>query len=150
MGNDIADRAGPARARPSVSVLDASLHTEALTAATPLGEAARLELAAWTRWHAPAVMPAEVLSAVRGLALGGHLDDHRAASARRRLAESRVRLHEFAPYADRAWELRHNVSVYDAWYVAVAEALGVPLVTTDGRLAEASGLRCEVKLVTSS
>ncbi|HWB72996.1 MAG TPA: type II toxin-antitoxin system VapC family toxin [Egibacteraceae bacterium] len=83
-----------------------------------------------------------------GPKLGGHLEEHRANRVRWRLAQTRVLLHEFAPYAERVWELRENLTVYDAWYVAVAEALGAALVTTDSRLASASGVRCAVRLVT--
>jgi predicted nucleic acid-binding protein len=93
------------------------------------------------------VLPAEVLSAIRGLVLSGHLDEFRANRARRCLALSRLLLHDFAPYADRIWELRHNLTVYDAWYVAVAERLETPLVTTDERLARSNGVRCEVLVV---
>jgi predicted nucleic acid-binding protein len=71
----------------------------------------------------------------------------RAARAGPRLAQSRVHLHGFAPYADRVWDLHENLTVYDAWYVAVAERLETTLVTTDGRLADATGVRCEVRLV---
>ncbi len=56
-------------------------------------------------------------------------------------------LHPFAPFADRVWELRDNLTVYDAWYVAVAERLETLLVTTDARLAGATGPTCEVELV---
>lgn len=128
-------------------MLDASAYAEALTAATPLGAAVRQALAGRVRWHAPAMFPAEVTSAVRGLVLGGHLEASRAERALRRLAQSRFHLHPFAPYAERVWELRDNLTVYDAWYIAVAEALGAELVTTDGRLAGASGIRCDVRLV---
>lgn len=131
-----------------MSVLDASAYAEALTAATPVGAAARAALRSRARWHAPAILPAEVLSAVRGLVLGGHLDERGANRARQRLTRSRIRLHAFPPHADRVWALRENLTVYDAWYVAVAEALGSTLVTTDSRLAGASGIRCEVRLVT--
>jgi predicted nucleic acid-binding protein len=132
-----------------VSVLDASLYVEALTAATPTGAAARAALRGPGRWHAPAILPAEVLSAVRGLVIGGHLAEYRAHRARQRLAASRVVLHDFAPYAERVWELRDNLTVYDAWYATLAEALGTALVTTDSRLAGASGIRCQVELVTA-
>lgn len=129
-------------------MLDASAYAEALTAATPVGATARRMLAEPVRWQAPAIFPAEVMSALRGLVLGGHLEEHRANRARWRLAQTRVLLHEFAPYAERVWELRENLTVYDGWYVAVAEALEATLVTTDSRLASASGVRCEVRLLT--
>lgn len=58
-----------------------------------------------------------------------------------------LREYPFRPFADRAWELRDSLTVYDAWYVAVAEALGTDLVTADRRLASARGPRCEVRLV---
>ena len=60
-----------------------------------------------------------------------------------------VTLYPFEPFVERVWELRKNVTVYDAWYVALAEALEVPLLTADRRLAEAPGPRCEVRLVRS-
>jgi predicted nucleic acid-binding protein len=49
--------------------------------------------------------------------------------------------------ADRAWELRQNVSFYDGLYVALAEALEAPLLTLDARLAKAPGLRAEIEVV---
>jgi predicted nucleic acid-binding protein len=48
---------------------------------------------------------------------------------------------------DRIWELRDNVSAYDAGYVALAEALGCGLLTADGRLAGAPGVRCPITVV---
>ncbi len=48
----------------------------------------------------------------------------------------------FAPFEERIWELRHNLTAYDAWYVAVAEALDCPLVTLDIRLSRAPGPTC--------
>jgi predicted nucleic acid-binding protein len=55
-----------------------------------------------------------------------------------------VGLFPFAPLADRVWELRAGVTSYDAWYVALAEAYDVPLVTLDARLVRAAGPGCEV------
>ena len=55
-----------------------------------------------------------------------------------------ITLHRFAPYAERIWALRSNVTCYDAWYVAVAESLGCPLVTLDMRLSRANGPTCEI------
>jgi len=53
----------------------------------------------------------------------------------------------FEPFADRVWELRDNVSVYDAWYIALAEWLTTELVTGDARLVGAVGARCAIRLV---
>lgn len=130
-----------------MSVLDASAYAEALTASTPLGTAARAAIATRSRWHAPAILPAEVLSAIRGLARAGRLDERRAEDARRRLRSSRITLHPFAPFERRIWELRDNLTVYDGWYVALAETQATSLVTTDARLATSPGLRCEVELI---
>ncbi len=55
-----------------------------------------------------------------------------------------MELFPFAPFADRIWALRENLTSYDAWYVALAEALECPLATLDRRLSRAAGLRCEV------
>ena len=53
-------------------------------------------------------------------------------------------LFPFAPFAERVWALRSNLSSYDAWYVALAEALGCPLLTLYARLSRASGPGCEI------
>ena len=58
------------------------------------------------------------------------------------LVALRVTLFPYAPFAQRVWELRANVTAYDAWYVAVAEALDSELATVDQRLSRASGCRC--------
>lgn len=138
------------RERSGVSVLDASAYTDALTSTTALGEAARARLEASARWHAPAILPAEVLAAVRGLVAGGHLDDLRAQSARTRLRRGHVELHAFRPFEHRIWQLRTSLTVYDAWYVALAERLRTSLVTTDARIARATGPRCEIDLVSAN
>jgi len=60
----------------------------------------------------------------------------------RDLVDLRVHLFPFEPVADRVWELRGNLSAYDAWYVALAESLETDLITLDRRLAKAPGPRC--------
>ena len=55
-------------------------------------------------------------------------------------------LFSFEDFSDRVWELRHDVTSYDAWYVALAEALGLPLATLDERLSKAKGLQCQFLL----
>lgn len=57
-----------------------------------------------------------------------------------------IELFPFEPIAARIWQLRHNLTCYDAWYVAVAETLGLPLATLDGRLSRAPGPTCRFLL----
>lgn len=59
------------------------------------------------------------------------------------LTQLSLDLSPFDPFADRIWELRHTLTGYDAWYVAVAETLELPLATLDERLAKASGPTCD-------
>lgn len=127
-----------------MTVLDASLVTDALAGRGKTADAALARLSTIRVAHAPALLPAEVTSAVRGLHLGGDLREDIAAAALDRLRRMRIHLHDFAPFAERIWELRANLTVYDAWYLAVAEHLGVELVTTDAKLAAAPGVRCPV------
>jgi predicted nucleic acid-binding protein len=130
-----------------VSVLDASLLTDALVGAGPQGDRAVARVASTTMWHAPHLLPAEVTSAVRGLLAGSHISSPVAAGALERLGRMRIRLHTFDPFAERVWELRGNVTVYDAWCIALAERLRVALVTRDPKLKDVPGLRCEVEVV---
>ena len=60
-----------------------------------------------------------------------------------------LELWPYEPVAERVWDLRHNLSTYDGWYVALAELLEAPLATADLRLARAPGLRCEVRVPSS-
>jgi predicted nucleic acid-binding protein len=53
-----------------------------------------------------------------------------------------LELFSFQPFAERIWELRHTVTSYDAWYVALAEGLRLPLATLDKRLSRAKGPTC--------
>lgn len=131
-------------------VVDASVVTDALVVEGAAGVAARAVLSGQTMLVAPVVLPAEVVSALRGLVRRGQVHPVRARAAVRRLVAMRSSLHHFAPFAGRCWELRDNVTVYDAWYVALAERLDVPLVTADSRLATAPGLLCEVVLLRPS
>jgi predicted nucleic acid-binding protein len=86
---------------------------------------------------APDLAVFEVLSALRRMALGGLLQEERAAVAVLALADVPVSLFPSTPLRRRAWELRHNFTVGDAMFAALAERLGEPLATSDGRLARA-------------
>ena len=54
-----------------------------------------------------------------------------------------IELFPFEPFASRIWELRHNVTSYDAWYFAVAEALNLPLATLNEPLSKSNGVTCK-------
>jgi len=97
--------------------------------------------------HAPSILPVEVMAAVRGLVLGGHATARRGREALDDLTATDVTYHEPMILQARAWELRSNLSTYDATYVALAELLGAVLVTADRRIARAPGLRARLATV---
>lgn len=91
---------------------------------------------------APDLALAEATNILRRLELAGEIERSQAAAAARDVLQIDITLVPFAPFAGRIWELRHNLTSYDAWYVAAAEALDLPLATLDRRLSTASGPRC--------
>jgi predicted nucleic acid-binding protein len=86
----------------------------------------------------------EIAAVLRGLVHGGKLDLGRAGQAVDLFARMRLRRHPHTVLLPRIWELRHNLWPYDAAYVALAEALRVPLLTMDAKISAAPGLRCLV------
>ena len=92
---------------------------------------------------APHILDVEVLSALRGMVLGGGLLLEAAESARRSYADLVITRYEAALLADRVWALRTQYTSYDAMYLALAEGLGAPLVTCDRKL-DAGGHHAEV------
>lgn len=92
---------------------------------------------------APHLLPVEVASVLRRAAATEDISPDAASLAFADMLDLRVELYPFAPLAVRVWELRDNVRCYDAWYVALAELLGAPVVTLDRRLANSPGPRCE-------
>jgi predicted nucleic acid-binding protein len=97
--------------------------------------------------HAPHLVDVVVLSAVRGILRAGKVSTRGAAKAMQDLLRLPVRRHAHLPLLPRGWSLRENLTAYDATYVALAEILGLPLLTTDARLAGCSRLRFVVELL---
>lgn len=96
--------------------------------------------------HAPHLIDVEMLHALRRLNANNELTDDRAADARMDFRELRLVRYPHLELADRIWELRHNLTAYDATFVALAELLEAPLVTCDGRLNAASGHAARIEL----
>jgi predicted nucleic acid-binding protein len=127
-------------------VVDASLIVTALADDGDDGDRARDRLRG-ERLVAPHLIDLEVVSAWRRLAVAGDLDDRRAQLAMEDLRALRMERVPHGQLLPRCWELRDNLTVYDAAYVALAEVLDVTLVTADAGLSAASGLRCEIELL---
>ena len=124
-------------------VVDASVLLAAAMSADDDAEWAR-RLATAGELAAPHLAPVEAQQAIRRLLHHGAISIEIASQARVDVGAIQLDLHTFGPFADRAWSLRGNLTTYDAWYVAVAEALEAPLATLDRRLAAAPGTTCEV------
>ena len=127
------------------AVIDASTLVAALIDDGNDGQWA-LEWLAQRPMAAPALLPAETSNILRRLELSRQISRLEATASHRELPRFDFELYPFAPFADRVWELRFNLTVYDAWYVALAESLGWPLVTLDRKMAGASGTRCEFRV----
>jgi predicted nucleic acid-binding protein len=127
------------------AVVDASLLVAATTDAGAEGVWAE-EVVRGGGLVAPDLALVEATNVLRRLELAGRLGRLEAGAVARDLVQLEVELVPFAPFAERVWDLRADVTSYDAWYVAVAEALDLPLATLDRRLAAASGPRCRFLL----
>lgn len=92
--------------------------------------------------YAPEHLPVEAANVIRRLERGKMISEQEAIAAFEDLRELQVELHSFHAVAERVWELRHNVAIYDGWYVALAEALDLPLATLDDKLVKAEGPEC--------
>ena len=127
-------------------VVDASVLVVALGDDGPDGDSARVRLAG-ERLAAPDLLYLEVLSVLRRECRAGRMPARRAALALADLLDLPLDLASHAPLARRCWELRENLTSYDAAYVALAEALGAPLVTADAKIARTPALPCQVELL---
>ena len=124
-----------------VVVLDASVLVAAAIDDSPEGRWAD-ELVTADQLAAPHLALVEATNILRRLEQSARVPADQADAARRDLVRLDLELFPFEPFADRIWELRHNLTSYDAWYVAVAEAIAAPVATLDRRLAGSTGPRC--------
>lgn len=126
-------------------VVDASVLTHALAVESNDGPV-HAKLADQAELHAPHLIELEVLAAIRGLTRGGHLSTRAARACIGDLSALPMVLYPHGPLMGRMWALRDNLTVYDAAYVALAEALNATLVTADKAVAACPGLRCQVEV----
>jgi len=124
-------------------VVDASMVVAALVEGGFVGRWAEETLLS-DHLAAPHLMPMEVANVLRRANRSGEISADTASLAHADLQALRVDLFPYGPVASRAWELRENLTLYDAWYVALAELLDARLATLDTRLARAPGPACKV------
>ncbi|MFZ1484777.1 type II toxin-antitoxin system VapC family toxin [Nostocoides sp.] len=127
-------------------VVDASVLAVALADDGPDGDAARTRLRGETL-AAPELVDLEIVSVLRRQDRAGRIDIRRANLALTDLAALPMHRAPHITLLARCWELRHNLTTYDAAYVALAEALDTTLLTGDSRLAGATGPTCTIELL---
>jgi predicted nucleic acid-binding protein len=131
----------------TVLVVDASVLVVALADDRADGDAARGRLRG-TTLAAPELVDLEVASVLRRQHRAGLIDDRRADLALTDLQALPLQRVPHLPLLRRCWELKDNLTVYDAAYVALAEALEATLLTGDRRLARAPSPRCRIEVLT--
>ena len=99
-----------------------------------------------SRLTAPEIILVETTNVLRRLERAKLLTSSEANAARRDLVDIEFELFPFAPFADRIWALRANLTSYDAWYVALAEYQECPFATFDLKLSKAVGPQCRFLL----
>jgi predicted nucleic acid-binding protein len=129
-----------------VIVVDASVLTPGLLYDDEPGDLIRRRLAG-ERLTAPGLVDLEVISSLRGFVRGGRATAQRAELALRHLVALPLDRVQHGDLAHRIWELRDNLSAYDASYVALAERLDTLLLTADAAFARAPGIECRIELL---
>lgn len=127
-------------------VTDAGVWVRAIVGEQP-GGPTRARLVAAGAVAAPALIDLEFTNVVRGLVIKRTTSAADGELALIDYLRAPIQRHLHEPLVPRIWQLRSNLTAYDAAYVALAEALGVDLVTLDHRLAQAPGIRCRVEVL---
>jgi predicted nucleic acid-binding protein len=130
----------------TVIVIDAGVAVASVAEDGHNGEAARAILRG-ERLAAPELIDLEVISGLRGLLRGGKLSMRRAEVALADFCRIPLRRAPHRRLVTRCWELRDNLTAYDASYVALAELLGATLITTDARLSRAPQIKCAIEVL---
>ena len=128
-------------------VVDASALLEVLLNASAAPKIAERLFGGNDTLHAPHVLELEVVQVLRRYNLSGQMDAERSEEALQDLADLPLNRYPHDVFAFRIWALRQNLTAYDAAYVALAEALGAPLITRDAALARAAGHRARIELI---
>ena len=132
----------------SLAVVDASVLVAFYVVDDPRRQRAVTRLSDGDTMFAPAHLDAEVVSALRRLSTGNSVLRAAVPRALDHLARFPIQRLPIAPMLARMWELRDNITPYDAAYVALAENLSCDLITCDAKLAGATGARCGFDLIT--
>lgn len=129
-------------------VIDASVLANVLADDGADGQRARVELRSAGEISAPDLVDVETVAVLRKRWLATTISARRFASAVDDLEAMAIDRYPTLRFMRRAYELRGNVTAYDASYIALAEVLGCELLTGDARLAQAPGTRCTIRLLT--
>ena len=124
-------------------VLDASAIVALLADAGPAGDWVAASISG-SLLAAPELALFEATNILRRQMLFGALDQTQGTLAHHDLVELPFELWPYAPLAERAWELRGNLSIYDGSYIALAELLNTAVITLDTKLVNAPGPRCPI------
>jgi predicted nucleic acid-binding protein len=128
-------------------VVDASAVIEVLLGTPAANRIAERFFAEGETLHAPHLLDVEVAQVLRRYTLAGKFGSERGGEALEDLADFPIARYPHQPFLFRIWELRHNVTAYDAAYLAWAEALGAPIVTRDAKMASAAGHGAQIELM---